>query len=54
VATALVTLALPYSPLAGTLGLVGVPMSVLAALGGLTAVYVVVNEVVKRRTGLAA
>jgi Mg2+-importing ATPase len=47
-AVAAVTLALPYSPLAATLGLVGLPASLLVTLAGLTAVYVAANEVAKR------
>jgi Mg2+-importing ATPase len=49
VAIAAVTIALPYSPLAGLLGLVAVPAGILAALVGLTALYVLANEVAKRR-----
>ena len=47
--TAAVTIALPYSALAGPLGLVAVPAAVLAALAGLTALYVLANELAKRR-----
>jgi Mg2+-importing ATPase len=49
VAVAAVTIALPYSPLAGLLGLVAVPAGILAALVGLTALYVLANEAAKRR-----
>jgi Mg2+-importing ATPase len=49
VAVAAVTIALPYSPLAGPLGLVAVPAGILAALVGLTALYVIANEAAKRR-----
>jgi P-type Mg2+ transporter len=49
VAVAAVTIALPYSPLAGLLGLVAVPAGMLAALVGLTALYVLANEAAKRR-----
>ena len=45
---AAVTLALPYTPLAGPLGLVPLTGTLLAALAGLTAVYVLANELVKR------
>jgi P-type Mg2+ transporter len=48
-AIAAITIALPYSPLAGPLGLVAVPASVLAALVGLTALYVIANEAAKGR-----
>jgi Mg2+-importing ATPase len=50
---AALTVALPYSPLAGPLGLVGLPLGMLAVLAGLTVVYVAVNELVKRRVLLA-
>lgn len=46
---AVVTVALPYSPLAETLGLVGVPIRILAVLTGLTVLYVAANETIKRR-----
>jgi Mg2+-importing ATPase len=49
VAIAAITLALPYSPLAGPLGLTAVPAGVLAILVGLTALYVIANEAAKRR-----
>jgi Mg2+-importing ATPase len=49
VAVALITVALPYTALAGPLGLVGLPGGVMAALAGLTAVYVAANELAKRR-----
>jgi P-type Mg2+ transporter len=49
VAIAAATIALPYSPLAGPLGLVAVPTRILAALVGLTALYVIANELAKRR-----
>jgi hypothetical protein len=35
---------LPYSPLAGPLGLTAVSAWILAALAGLTAFYVITNE----------
>lgn len=54
VVIAAVTLALPYSPLARPLGLTGVPLTMLAALAGLTVGYVAVNETVKQLTKLAA
>jgi Mg2+-importing ATPase len=44
-----VTVALPYTFLAGPMGLVGLPVRVLLGLAGLTVVYVSANEVVKRR-----
>ena len=50
---AAVTVALPYSPLAGTLGLVGVPVRILAVLVGLTVLYVAANETIKRRVLIA-
>lgn len=46
---AAVTLTLPYTPLARPLGLVPLPGAVLAALAGLTIVYVIGNELTKRR-----
>jgi Mg2+-importing ATPase len=48
-ATACITIALPYTPLAGPLGLASVPAAILAALVGLTALYVIANELAKRR-----
>jgi Mg2+-importing ATPase len=42
-----VALAIPYSPLAGSLGLVPLPMPVLVALAAITAGYVVVTEIAK-------
>ena len=45
---AVVTVALPYSPLADPLGLVGVPTCLLAVLAALTAL-VAANEAVTRR-----
>ena len=50
---AVVTVALPYSPLAEPLGLVGVPARILAALVVLTALYVAANEAIKRRVLIA-
>jgi Mg2+-importing ATPase len=49
VAIAIVTLAIPYTPLAGPLGLTSIPASILAALAGLTLLYIAVNELVKTR-----
>ena len=49
VAIAAITVALPYSPLAGPLGLTAVPAAILATLVGLTALYVIANEAAKRR-----
>ncbi|SEN52033.1 magnesium-translocating P-type ATPase [Nonomuraea pusilla] len=48
VLVALVTVAVPFTPLAGPLGLVAPPPAVLAALAGLTLLYVAVNEAAKR------
>lgn len=45
----IVTVALPYSPLAKPLGLVPVPVLMLLALGVLTALYVLSNEMLKDR-----
>ncbi|MGD9705560.1 MAG: magnesium-translocating P-type ATPase [Acidimicrobiia bacterium] len=45
---AAVTVALPYSPFAEPLGLVGVPVRILAVLAALTVGYVASNEIVKR------
>ncbi len=49
-AVAVVTTALPFSPLADPLGLVAVPVRVLAALVGLIVLYVLANEAAKRLT----
>lgn len=49
IAIAAITIALPYSPLTEPLGLTGVPARILAALLGLTALYIVANELAKRR-----
>jgi P-type Mg2+ transporter len=49
VAIAAVTITLPYSPLAGLLGLAAVPTGILGFLVGLTALYVLANEGAKRR-----
>jgi Mg2+-importing ATPase len=46
--TGAVTVALPFSPLAGSLGLVGLPIRITATLAGLIVVYVAVNELAKR------
>jgi len=48
VAVAMITLALPYSPLAEILGLTHLPIHLILVLAGLTALYVFVNEMVKR------
>lgn len=48
VLVAVVTVALPYSPLAGVLGMTGLPFKLVLALVGLTTIYVLVNEMVKR------
>jgi Mg2+-importing ATPase len=50
---AVVTVALPYSPLAEPLGLVAVPAPVLGTLAALTVLYVGVNEAMKRRVLIA-
>jgi hypothetical protein len=50
IAIAAITITLPYSPLAGPLGLTAVPAWILAALAGLTAFYVIANETAPRRT----
>jgi hypothetical protein len=49
VGVAIVTLALPYSPLSEALGLVPLPIPVLLALAAITAGYVVVTELTKTR-----
>jgi Mg2+-importing ATPase len=46
---AAVTLTLPYTPLARPLGLVPLGGFILAALAGLTAIYVLANEIAKTR-----
>jgi len=48
-AVAAVTVAIPYSPLAGLLGLDGPPVPILAALAIITALYVGATELAKRR-----
>ena len=50
---AVVTVALPYSPLADPLGLVGIPAGILLLLAVLTALYVGANEAIKRRVLIA-
>ncbi|MEV4805332.1 cation transporting ATPase C-terminal domain-containing protein [Nonomuraea sp. NPDC049421] len=47
-AVAVLTVALPYTPVGGLLGLVPLTWPVLGALAALTALYVVANEVAKR------
>jgi Mg2+-importing ATPase len=54
IAVAALTIVLPYSPAAPTVGLVGLPLRLLAVLAGLTAVYVAANELVKRRVLLTS
>jgi Mg2+-importing ATPase len=49
IAIAAITIALPFTPLAGPLGLDAIPAPVLAVLAGLTALYVLANEAAKRR-----
>jgi hypothetical protein len=49
IAIAAITITLPYSPLAGPLGLTAIPAWILAALAGLTAFYVIANEGAKHR-----
>jgi Mg2+-importing ATPase len=53
VAVVAITLALPYSPLAGPLRLAAVPTRILGVLVGLTTLYVLANELAKRRYPLA-
>ncbi len=43
----LVTLAIPYSPLAPLLGLAGPPLALLGSLALITVAYVIANEIVK-------
>ncbi|HEY7025198.1 MAG TPA: magnesium-translocating P-type ATPase [Candidatus Limnocylindrales bacterium] len=47
VAVGLITLAIPYSPLAGPLGLIGPSLALLATLVLITAAYVVTTEMAK-------
>jgi Mg2+-importing ATPase len=51
---AAVTVTLPFTALAHPLGLVPLPAPILAVLVGLTAIYVVANEIAKRRLGITA
>jgi Mg2+-importing ATPase len=51
---AAITVLIPYSSIAGPLGLVGIPAAILAFLVALTVTYALANDVVKRRTRLAA
>lgn len=46
---ALITIALPFSPLATVLGLMPLPASLLLILFGLILIYIALNEFVKRR-----
>ena len=48
---AVTTLVLPWSPLAGRLGLTGIPAGLLPSLLGLTVAYVLVTESLKRIAG---
>ncbi|MFM7719112.1 MAG: magnesium-translocating P-type ATPase [Actinomycetota bacterium] len=48
VGVAVVTASLPFTPFRGALALVPLPPPLLAALAGLTAIYLVANEVTKR------
>ena len=48
IAVLLITLALPYSPLSGTLGLTPLPISSLLLLGFITVLYAVASEVTKK------
>ena len=48
IAVVLVTLALPYSPLSGTLGLTPLPLSTLLLLATITLLYVAASELTKR------
>jgi Mg2+-importing ATPase len=52
IAVGALTVTLPYTGLASVLGLAPLPVSILATLAGLTAVYVAANEVGKRVYGL--
>ncbi len=54
VGIAVVTVVIPYSPISAALGLVGVPPGIFAFLVVLTVAYVFANDLVKRRTRLAA
>ena len=47
VAVAVITLALPYSPLAEPLGFIPLPVSVLFALALITMLYVATTEIAK-------
>jgi Mg2+-importing ATPase len=49
IALAVVTLAIPYSPVAGPLGLVPIPATLLGALVGVTVLYVIVTDLAKNR-----
>lgn len=49
VGVAILTLAIPFSPLAELLGLVALPAPLLLALGVITAAYVLATELAKRR-----
>jgi Mg2+-importing ATPase len=51
---ALITLAVPYSPLAPDVGLDRPTPAVLAALAAITAAYVVTTELAKHLTGRAS
>ena len=53
VVVAVVTIVLPYSPLAAPLGLVAVPAVLLVVLAGLTVLYLLVNEALKHSTPFA-
>jgi Mg2+-importing ATPase len=53
IAVAGITIALPYSALADPLGLVALPARVVAALAGITVLYVAANEAIKRRRPIA-
>jgi Mg2+-importing ATPase len=46
---AAVTIAVPYTPLARPLGLTALGWPIIAALAGLTVIYVLANEIAKRR-----
>lgn len=50
---AMITVALPYSPVGPLLGIDDVPAGIFAALIGITVVYVAANELLKRRFILA-
>jgi Mg2+-importing ATPase len=54
IVAAVVTILLPYSPLAAPLGFAGIPAVIVAWLIVLSAAYVATNELLKQRTNLIA